>query len=205
MKIFSIALYPLPEGDPIVASIRNNQFGIEPHEKEIHKTMRPLADLVLNQQGVHKLKTPEGIYYAFITSHKLAIWALDEEISTHAQLAIFDKISKARSATDLAEMIKQPELAAKTKGDILLEQVDEVKAIIIKDIDKLIERQEKLEELLPRTENLARDGIKFNKAAKHLKQRYQCPSIFSFFTAVKSYFWKQSYEYQYTPSVGQKP
>ena len=200
MIIFSVVVYPLPSGEPMAASLSQHVLRMDPHEKIIRENMRSLADLVLDQYGIHTLKTPDGIYYALVEPNKLSFWAASEEVSTHAQLAVFSKIREAKRTKDLLDIIKEPELAVKTKVDIALEQVAEVKAIVIKDIEHLMSRGEKIEELLPKTEALVQQVVKFKQEAIKVRRQSQCPGLFSLFTSVKNYFWGGTYDYEYQPN-----
>lgn len=61
---------------------------------------------------------------------------------------------------------------------VLNEKIDEVKGVMIENIDKLIDRGEKLEKLVDDTDKIAEDANTFKNTAKKVKNRMLFRLIF---------------------------
>lgn len=167
-------------------------------EKFIKEQLLPIAGALEGEHGIHELSTLHGIFYAYIANDKFAFVASDEKIPADMQLGLFDKIRQATSSRELVIILKDPVQAAKTKPQLVLEEIENLKPIMMSNIEKLIARQEKLEYILLATEELAQNGIKFKDRATKLRRQSQCPffyPLFSFFSSVKAkvnhYVWPE--------------
>ncbi|MBA3661698.1 MAG: hypothetical protein H0W64_08230 [Gammaproteobacteria bacterium] len=198
MKIATIIVYLQPDGMILSTSASKNFLWKSAEEKFIKKQLLPVADALVGENGIHELSTPHGVYYAFIAPDRFAFLAVDEKIPTSMQLGIFEKIRVAKTNRELMVIMQDPVQAAKTKTDLILEQVDDLKKIMMSNIDKVLDRQDKIEYLLFATEELAHHSDDFKMKARNLKRRSQCPlffPLFALFNTVKatitSYVWRE--------------
>lgn len=216
MKIYTIVIYPSSLKDkPFSASLNTGLLQMDPHEKTIRDN-KWMADWVKNRQGIHELKPtnsnyPSGIYYGFISQEKISILATDERLTPYAQDVLFKKINEAQNSKDLMQLIQNPTEAIKSdlekmqeidkiKIAKIKEDLEDIRQVMLQNMDKLIERGDKIEDLQSKTELLVKDAERFKKESTKLKNRYYCPGLFSIFTSIKNLVWKDSYEYEYRPT-----
>lgn len=215
MKIFSIVIFP-PNQKPFSASLTTALFQTDPHEKII-KDNKWRADPIKNQNGIYELKPTQSnaqkdFFYCFIDNGRIAILACDEMISPHGQDALDKKISAAQNSESLMSLIQRPAEAIKSdiekqyevekiKINKIKQELEETKTVLKDALDKIVERGENIKELQIKTEELEKTARSFKKEATKLKNSYYCPGLFSIFTTIKNFVWRDSgYEYAYRPS-----
>lgn len=200
MKIFAIVLYPRAQNQPVISAATHSLIGMESHEKLIRKKYQSIENYVATRQGVHTLKTDGGIYYAISTPDKTIYIAVDTELNLHSQLTLFDKVLRAKNKKDLENLIENPMAAVLSRADVILQDVEEAKKIVMNDIDKIIARGEKIENLVQSTEMLSQQTLKFKTAAIALREKSECPSLFTLFMKAKNFITGTGhYVYEYCP------
>lgn len=192
IKIFCIVLYKTDQ--PVLsASISGNWLFYSAYERNIRNHFPSVLESIKEQIGIHVLKW-DGFYYALVFNDKIAVLALDQEISDHATYNLYQSIQRIENTASLQKIINQPEGAIESKIDKIQSQLDDAKNIALNSLDKIIERGEKIDTLLAKTGNLADNTIGFRKKTNHINRT--CPGLFSIFSTLSSYMWR-SPEYQY--------
>lgn len=223
MKIYTIVVYPLSTNSPSFgAALNSTLFKSDPYEKALkeNKEIHELIEKIKKIPGIFQLKPPanddqlpEGFYYAFV-NNKISILVTDEKLTPLAQDGLLEKLNEVQNPKELMALIQNPIEAIKSEAERLDEarkikiakiqqDLDTTKQTMLQNLDKIINRGEKIEELRSKTESLVQCSRQFKKSSTQLKNRYYCPGLFSIFSTIKNFIWKDGYEYDYRPL--QKP
>src|SRR3990167_3478312 len=193
MQIFCAVLY-MANNQVLSASIDGSWWSFNAYEKNIRNHFPRVAELIKNQIGIHMLKWDKGFYYAFVFENKTAVLALDQTISDHAAYSIYQHLQPITHVKELQTFISEPDEAIQSKADKIEAELKEVKNIALNNINKILERGEKIESLVSQTSDLANQTVEFKKKSDHLNRT--CPGLFSIFSTISSYIWKTpAYEY----------
>lgn len=82
--------------------------------------------------------------------------------------ALFNRVKAAATPAELQELINDPEKALETKLDKVRKEIDQATAIAKGALDKVIERGEKIEKLVLKTEDLDKSAIQFKNRSIHV-------------------------------------
>jgi len=104
------------------------------------------------------------------TSKRL-VWGMIDEACSTAQQGAF----KSKNMRDIMQKFNDPK---NDKIAVLNEKIDDVKAQMIDNIDKVIERGQKLDQLAEQTNELSESAVKFKKTAKQLKNNLLARLVF---------------------------
>lgn len=219
MKIFAIVVYRSARNS-FSASLDSNFLGIltDPFEKLIRDTLEEnngmYVDFLRENTGTHSLSMTGAASYARCIGEKIVVVAVDEAMN-HIQLhKLMDNIDVATTSRDLKNIINNPEQSVKDKYDMKMDAVrddiEETKQQMMINIDKIIERGEKIENLKEKTEALEKQAILFRKSTTKLKESMRCPGMWSLFTPVAnlaSWVFRENevkYEYEAEEPEGRK-
>jgi len=98
----------------------------------------------------------------------------NKKFGTRAQTASAYSLNTEFSLVICEEMKKfnNPEQNNPDKISTLREEVDQVKDIMVRNIDELVERGEKLDLLVDKTENLSASAVTFKTASRNLQRKF---------------------------------
>lgn len=205
MKIYCIVLFTsLSRKEKIEVSQYAGWLSTEPHLAKIQQFLPVIINVLDDRDGIHRLKTDEDVYYAYLDHDKLAIAVFDEEISPLNQFNFFQKVFAAQNQQALESLLNNPQTAIEGKIDLIKKELEETVEVLRADVEKLVEREEMLTQLIEKTAALNAESLKFSKRATDLKNQTRCPGLFSFFNSVKSWFGGGNYEYDYEPAAQNK-
>lgn len=199
MQIYSIVIYN-KLSQKIQCEVPAHILKVNAHSKIIKQTLLPLALPLINITGIHKVTLENDFYYVFVSPRTMAMVAVNQSLSPHHTLVLYQALEHAHEDHILLESIlKNPEHALKTKIDEVKGSLDELKDTTMQTVDKIIQRGERIEILLKKTEALTQESIQFNKKAHQLKNRYLCPGVFFFFSQISQLWQKTKVEHEFQP------
>ena len=202
MKFYCIVVYTsLQAKEHFQTSINTGWFNTEPHLQKIQTNLPLLLKMLNDYDGLHRLKLPDGNYYAYLNGDALALVAGDETLSALQQMMLFDKISLAKNSDDLNKILNEPEAVFTSRIDDIKEELDETVDIMRDNIEKLVLRREDLNQIMNKSEKLTMESLKFSRRATDFKNKTRCPGLFSIFNYVRSAFGADPYVYDYEPVV----
>lgn len=187
----------------ISAPIKSGFWQTNSYEKKIQNYFPEIYQSIQDQIGIHILSLQGSTYYALVFKEKIAVLALDEKISEHQSLGLYENIAKVNHSQHLHDLIMTPEKALQSRTDKMKQELDETVMILHQTIDKLTERGEKIGNLLTKTEELANNTIEFKRKTKEMNR--SCPylfPIFSIYNSISERIWGEpKYEYHEVKST----
>lgn len=204
MNIYAIAVYPI-NANPIIATIHSNPLKADPYKEILETSIKPLADMLYEQtlkdaeekpdkeaflkaeyERLRKLKIADGYFYGKFMQDAKIIILVDDVIPATKIKQLFDNLTNAqRSKSTLRNILRKPDQATKTKIELLQEELDDVVDIMKDNIDKMILRGGKLEDLKEKSEEMLNTAIDFKKKGKKLREDACWNSLWP----VRLYYW----------------
>lgn len=179
MKIYNIAVFTDEDEADFSASLQEAKLEYDPAN-----TIANLYDNTLKkwrEKPNFKFNTPIAIpgegsgvfYYAIIYANKkIIVFATDQNNLGNEKLnKLFNAMNQANNDKELGIVLQKPDEIAKTKIERLSQQVEEVKDVMLENIDKAIARGESLNDLADKTDQLHMSAFYFNKSARKLNNR----------------------------------
>lgn len=170
MKIYCIVMYASIKSNQIFFAAENNGLREEPHLQKIQDNLNLILLSIKGQDGLHTLFAPTQIYYAYLRGDKLAIAATDEALSPNRLHAFFERICLAEGSNALQELIANPDQAVESKADLIQEKLEETKEVLLETIEKMLERENNLKQLVEKTQVLAAESFSFFKRSTDAKK-----------------------------------
>jgi hypothetical protein len=194
MKIFNIVIFDLKQPEQVIsACLPMSVFVKNTYQQIIMEKVRPCCDIVLDKLGIHRLKIKNVFYYADIQPSKVAVIAIEQELTASAIKQLMLTIHKAQNEQQLAAIIANPEQALETAGMKIKKDLAQTKALAIDNLEKIYQRGEQLVPLSEKTDYLAEMANKMREESSKAKNRYRCPNWFFFFQYVKDLLPEYSY------------
>lgn len=192
MKIYSILVFSAADLKKLMsASQEPNWFSADPREDDICTFLDANKKNFVNKLGYHKLKiSGQAVYYMQVTQDHLYAVAVDVELTEVQKRHLFAHIVQAKQKNDLENILKDPESATTDIGmqkiAAIQKELNETKDIMLENIDKVLLRGEKVEDLVQRTDELKRTAGDFEWSATRLKNKQRCPFFYSIFESLRS-------------------
>lgn len=198
MKLYYILVQPIfPENKPLSAM---NDHSCIAHETYVTTHLTTFQSYLIDNPGHHSFVHDNAFYYVQSSATHIAVCVTDSTLSAFAQQSLFSKIIAASSNKALQKLLSDPAIATQTSTEKILHELDVLKQQMASNLDKIIERGQKIDDLQIKADQLQETSNQFKIKSTELKRSIQCPSLFSLFYAVKNLFWREAATYQFEPT-----
>ncbi|MEO8401297.1 MAG: synaptobrevin family protein [Gammaproteobacteria bacterium] len=183
MKIFSIVVFKDNNSVSLVATTPTNQL----RENMLKTTI--LEGTIKQSQSNPSFKYDmpiktlgggdKAIYYSIIFKDKQVVaFAADEIIQRDKLDTLFYAMKTATSISELHKILVDPKKFSESKIEKIQAMADDTKEIMLSNIDKVLERGDKIDALLDKTTDLGANSFRFKRKATRLSGGFFCRERF---------------------------
>ena len=180
MRLYSVLVYNLTDYILVYKNFNLSDFYFFSHNK-IKSGIIEIADQIIKNINTEKFYQitetfEEMTFYIYICTHndKVYITLTDSEYPSYVALEFIQKLYNLIDKNNISEDILQPlwnkyqNPTQISKLIMVKEDLNETKKVMMETIDKIIERGDKIEDLITKTENLQTNADVFRIQAKKL-------------------------------------
>lgn len=204
MKLYYLLIQPLQATKKPISA--RNAPSSDAHEAYVTTHLSTFTPFLLENPGIHHFKHDSAYYYVQSSASHIAVCVTDSELSADAQHCFFAKLTPSTTTQNLQKLLQDPLTATQTSTEKILQDLDVLKQQMSTNLNKIIERGHKLDDLQIKTDQLQETCNQFKIKSTALKRNLQCPSLFTLYYAVKNFFWREAATYEFEPAeIPQKP
>lgn len=184
MKIFSIVVFKGDNSVSLVATAPTNQI----RENVLKTTIFNTTIDQCKNNSSFRYDTPiklfgggdkSTVYYSIIFKDKKVVaFATDAEIEKEKLDILVYAMKSAQTLQQLQKILTDPQKFSKSKIETIQAEVDDTKQVMLSNIDKVLERGDKIDALIDRTESLGDRSMRFNKKASRFAGSMFCRERF---------------------------